>query len=144
MTQQPWSETPDADRPVIELSDDECWAGLEEERVGRLGYHLVDEVHIVPVNYTVVDRRLLFRTAAGNKLLAAELHSEVALEIDRVGPDDAWSVLVRGRLQHLDEEDEDRLDELGDWTWVPTLKYDLVEIVPSAITGRHFFLRAGH
>ena len=144
MTELQWPEWPDADRPVVELSDDECWARLEEERVGRLGYQLVDEIHVVPINYAVADRTLLLRTAAGNKLLAAELHAEVALEIDRFGPDDAWSVLMRGGLQHLEEDEAERLGELGDWTWVPTLKYDLVRVVPTAVTGRHFFLRADH
>lgn len=141
MTEDQLTEWPDADRPVVELSDEECWARLDEERVGRLGYQLVDEIHVIPINYAVVEGSLVFRTAAGGKLLAAELHSEVALEIDRFNETDAWSVLVRGRLRHLEEDEAERLADVGDWTWVPTLKYDLIEVVPTAVTGRYFFLR---
>ena len=135
------SEAPDAERPMVELTEEECWERLAGERVGRLGYQLVDEIHIVPINFAVVERTLIVRTAAGNKLLAAELHAEVALEIDRFGEYDAWSVLVRGRIQHLEEDEATRLEQLGDWTWVPTLKYDLVQIRPTAVTGRAFYLR---
>lgn len=136
-------ERPDADQPVVEMSAEECWTRLAAERVGRLGYRLVDEIHVIPINYAVVDQTLVFRTAAGGKLLAAELHADVALEIDWFGEDDAWSVMVRGTLQHLDEDEAERLDGLGDWTWVPTYKYDLIRVVPSVVTGRQFFLR-GH
>ena len=74
--------TPSTDEPVQRLDAEECWELLEGEELGRLAYRLVDEVHIVPINYVVDGRSLLFRTASGNKLLAAALHSDVALEID--------------------------------------------------------------
>src|SRR3954451_2641751 len=103
------AQTPTEEQPVVELSEPECWELLGRLGIGRLAYHLVDEVHVVPVNYAVDDRdgtpTLVFLTAEGNKLLAAELRSAVALQIDELGgrSDDhvAWSVLVRGRLQHL-------------------------------------------
>ena len=59
------------DDAVIELTAEECWELLEGEEFGRLAYRLVDEVHLVPVNYVVDNRSLLIRTASGNKLLAA-------------------------------------------------------------------------
>src|SRR3954453_22239878 len=98
------SDQPPADRPVVELDAEECWSLLAGEQLGRLAYRLVDEIHVVPVNYGVNDGSLVVRTGAGNKLLAAELKSEVGFEIDGFAADDvAWSVLVRGRLRHLDE-----------------------------------------
>lgn len=124
--------------PTRELGPDECWALLRAEEMGRLAYHLVDEVHVVPINYAVDDGELLFRTTAGNKLLAAALGSEVALEIDWHEDDRAWSVLARGRLRVLDEVEEHRLDGLSLRPWVPTLKYDVVGLRPTAITGRAF------
>jgi len=129
---------PDEEQPVVELGEDECWALLADERFGRLGYGLPDEIHIVPVNHAVVDRSLFIATGAGNKLLAAELHSQVALEIDRLDVHDAWSVLVRGRLRHLEEDEVERLDLPT--PWVPTFKYDVVQIVPEVVTGRRFFI----
>jgi nitroimidazol reductase NimA-like FMN-containing flavoprotein (pyridoxamine 5'-phosphate oxidase superfamily) len=137
MAQQQLSE----DQPTVELTVEECWDLLSEAEVGRLAYRLVDEIHLVPINYAVDGRSILFRTAAGNKLLAAELESEVAFEIDWFGDDTAWSVLVRGHLRHLDEGEQHRLSGLDVHPWVPTLKYDHVELEPTAVTGRRFLLR---
>ncbi|HEY0951171.1 pyridoxamine 5'-phosphate oxidase family protein [Nocardioides sp.] len=136
MTEQQLSE----DQPMVELTVEECWDLLAGAEVGRLAYRLVDEIHLVPINYAVEDRVILFRTAAGNKLLAAEMESEVAFEIDWVGEDSAWSVLARGHLRHLDESEEDRLSDLQKHPWVPSLKYDHVALAPAVVTGRRFLL----
>ncbi len=128
------------DEPVQRLEADECWELLEGEEFGRLAYRLVDEVHIVPINYIVDGRSLLFRTSSGNKLLAAALHSEVALEIDWHDDASAWSVVARGHLSQLEEDQEHRVDDLPLHPWVPTLKYDVVELVAETVTGRYFHL----
>jgi hypothetical protein len=129
------------DAPVEELTIAECWELLDLEEFGRLAYRLVDEVHLVPINYAVDEGTLLFRTASGNKLLAAALHSDVAFEIDWHDDLAAWSVVVRGQLRQLDEDEEHRIEGLPLHPWVPTLKYDVVELLPLTITGRRFFLR---
>jgi len=129
------------DAPVEELPVDVCWELLEREEFGRLAYRLVDEVHLVPINYAVDSGALLFRTASGNKLLAAALHSDVAFEIDWHDDRSAWSVVVRGQLHRLQEDEQHRVDTLLLHPWVPTLKYDVVELRPVSVTGRSFFLR---
>jgi uncharacterized protein len=129
------------DSPVEELSIEECWQLLEHEEFGRLAYRLVEEVHMVPINYAVDAGALLFRTASGNKLLAAALHSDVAFEIDWHDDLAAWSVVVRGQLRRLNEDEQHRVDGLSGQSWVPILKYDVVELKPVSITGRRFFLR---
>lgn len=134
------SSTTDQD-PVTTLGDDECWELLEAEEFGRLAYRLVDEVHIVPINYVCDERALLFRTASGNKLLAAAMHSAVALEIDWHDDHTAWSVVARGHLRQLEEDEEHRVESLPLHPWVPTLKYDVVELVPETVSGRFFRLR---
>ncbi len=131
---------PTTEDPVQTLDAAQCWDLLEGEELGRLAYRLVDEVHIVPINYIVDGRSLLFRTASGNKLLAAALHSDVALEIDWHDDTSAWSVVARGHLQQLEEDQEHRVDSLPLHPWVPTLKYDVVELVPDLVTGRYFRL----
>lgn len=128
------------DEPVSELTDEECWELVADERFGRLAYRLVDEVHLVPVNHVVDDGVLLFRTAAGGKLLAAALHSEVAFEVDRIEDRVARSVVVRGRLHRVPEDEAHRADELGLWSWVPTLKYDVVRLEPTVVSGRRLRL----
>jgi nitroimidazol reductase NimA-like FMN-containing flavoprotein (pyridoxamine 5'-phosphate oxidase superfamily) len=129
------------DEPVAELSTEECWELLEVEEFGRLAYRLVDEVHLVPINYVADAGLLLFRTASGNKLLAAALHSDVAFEIDWHDQRAAWSVVVRGRLRRLPEDEADRVEGRLLEPWVPALRYDVVEIVPDSVSGRRFVLR---
>jgi nitroimidazol reductase NimA-like FMN-containing flavoprotein (pyridoxamine 5'-phosphate oxidase superfamily) len=128
------------DSPVEELSLEECWELLGLEEFGRLAYRLVDEVHLVPINFVADAGTLLFRTESGGKLLAAALHSDVAFEIDWHDDASAWSVVVRGQLRQLEEDEAHRADSLPLRPWVPELKYDVVELVPSAITGRRFVL----
>lgn len=128
------------DEMVTELTAEECWEMLRGEEFGRLAYLLVDEVHITPINYAVADGSLLFRTAEGNKLLAVVMGSDVALEIDRYGEDSARSVVVRGTARLLPEDEAHRADNVPLRPWVPTLKYNVVEIVPKVVSGRAFEL----
>ena len=133
--------TLDADNPVAVLTTEECWELLEGEELGRLAYRLVDEVHLVPINYVVDSQTLLFRTGSGNKLLAAALHTDVAFEIDWYDDDSAWSVVARGSLRRLGEAEQHRLDPLPGRPWVPSPKHDVVELSPSVVTGRRFLLQ---
>ncbi|GAA0977250.1 hypothetical protein ENKNEFLB_02159 [Nocardioides aquaticus] len=126
-----------------ELALDECWALVAQEEVGRLAYRLVDEIHVVPVNHTVHDGVVLFRTTAGNKLLAAALGESVAFEVDWFGQDAAWSVEVRGRIRRLEDDEHERLDETVRAPWVDGYRFDLVALEPSHVSGRRFQLRRG-
>ena len=130
----------DYDQTVRELTQEECWDFLASQELGRLAFRLLDEVHIVPINYLVDDATLLFRTAPGAKLLAAELESDVAFEIDWHDDQAAWSVVARGHIRRLDEAEEDRVDALPLRSWLDTPKYDVVQLVPTSVTGRRFVL----
>ena len=129
------------DWPVDELSHEESWELLASQELGRLAYRLIDEVFIVPLNFTVDGRRLLFRTASGSKLLAAALHSDVAFEIDWYDERTAWSVVARGHLRKLGEDEAHRADALGLTSWLPTPQDDVIELLPDVVTGRRFRLR---
>jgi uncharacterized protein len=128
------------DDEVTELSTDECWEMLREEEFGRLAFRLLDEVHITPINYAVDGDTLLFRTAEGSKLLSVAMGSEVAFEIDRYGEESARSVVVRGSARQLPEDEEHRSENVPLRPWVPSLKYNVVEITPKVISGRAFML----
>ena len=134
-----------ADDVVTELTSEECWEMLRDEEFGRLAYRLVDEVHITPINYAVEGGSLLFRTAEGDKLLAVAMGSEVAFEIDRYGEDWARSVVVRGPARLLPEDQAHGAENVPLRPWVPTLKYNVVEIEPKVVSGRAFgeFLARG-
>lgn len=128
------------DEVAKELTSEECWEMLRDEEFGRLAYRLVDEVHITPINYAVAGGSLLFRTAEGNKLLAVVMGSDVAFEIDRYGEDSARSVVVRGTARLLPEDQAHRAENVPLRPWVPTLKYNVVEIEPKVVSGRAFEL----
>lgn len=128
------------DEVVTELTSEECWEMLRDEEFGRLAYRLVDEIHITPINYAVAGGSLLFRTAEGNKLLAVVMGSDVAFEIDRYGEDSARSVVVRGTARLLPEDQAHRAENVPLRPWVPTLKYNVVEIEPKVVSGRAFEL----
>ena len=129
------------DWPVDELSYEESWELLESQELGRLAYRLVDEVHLVPINYVTDGRSLLFRTGSGSKLLAAALESDVAFEIDWYDDRTAWSVVARGNLRKLGDDESHRADDLRLTSWVPTPEDDVIELLPEVVTGRRFRLR---
>ena len=130
----------DNDEPVRELTSEECWEFLADQELGRLAFRLLDETHIVPVNFAVDDGTLLFRTDAGSKLFGVELGAQVAFEVDEIEGETARSVVVRGRARRLEEPEEYRADQIPLHTWVDTPKYYVVEVTPEEVSGRRFAL----
>ena len=123
------------------LTENDCWELLLSASLGRLAVAVAHDIEIFPLNFIAADRRLLFRTAEGTKLLALTVNNRVALETDAVGRGDAWSVVVKGVARVLDTQAEiDAANELPLRPQVPTLKYIWVEIVPTEVTGRRFDL----
>jgi nitroimidazol reductase NimA-like FMN-containing flavoprotein (pyridoxamine 5'-phosphate oxidase superfamily) len=97
------------------------------------------EPDIFPVNYVVGGRKLILRTAPGNKLAELTINSKVLFETDGVLSDEAWSVVLRGTARVLDKSaDIAAAEALGLKSWVPTLKDFYVEITPTSVSGRHF------
>lgn len=125
---------------VEELTTQECWEMLRDEDLGRLAFRVVDEVHILPINYAVRGESLLFLTAEGTKLLGVVMESSVALEIDSYDDETARSVVVRGSARLLPEDEAHVADDLMTLSWVlpETPKYNVVCIDPKVVTGRRF------
>ena len=127
--------------PVTALDDEACWSMLHDQEFGRLAFHLADEVHLVPINYAVDDRRrLVFRTAEGSKLLGLTMNADVAFEIDEYTEDLARSVVVRGRARQLEGDEEDETEQLPLRPWVDEARFNVVAIEVDEITGRQFEL----
>ncbi|MFI8536439.1 helix-turn-helix domain-containing protein [Streptomyces aquilus] len=89
---------------LVALSDAECRRRLGTHGVGRLAVTTADGPTVLPVNYTVVDGTIAFRTAPGTAPAEA-LGRRIAFEVDHI--DEAmsrgWSVLVRGRARQAQE-----------------------------------------
>ncbi len=123
-----------------QLTEEECWEALRDEEFGRMAYLLGGQVNLVPINYAVDGSTLLFRTAEGSKLLGVVMHPEVVFEIDRYDDSTALSILVRGNARVLEEDEEHRSENVPLRPWLDTLKYNVVEIAPTEISGRQFNL----
>ncbi|MCQ9131673.1 MULTISPECIES: pyridoxamine 5'-phosphate oxidase family protein [Streptomyces] len=126
--------------PVFtELSRTECGDLLSTHGVGRLAVPTEHGPVIVPVNYSVVDGTIVFRTAQGaTPSLAAGC--PVAFEIDRI--DDAfsqgWSVLVRGHGRRVTDPGEAQLlaRRAHSTPWAGGRRDVWVRVEPYAVTGR--------
>lgn len=131
------------DPAVRVLPDDETWEMLHRHELGRLAFHLGDEVHLVPVNYGVDDQnRVVFRTAEGDKLLGVRFDADVAFEIDELDGFRARSVVVRGRARVLKGEESEAADRLPRRPWVPGMREEVVAITVDELSGREFVLRS--
>lgn len=128
------------EQPIHDMAESECWEALRSHEFGRMAYHLVDEVSIVPLNYAVDGERLIFRTAPGSKLLGVVMNTDVAFEIDDFSGDVAWSVIAHGCARVLDGEEARAADNLPLRPWVDTPKYNVVAIEVNEISGRRFDL----
>ncbi|KQX67411.1 MULTISPECIES: pyridoxamine 5'-phosphate oxidase family protein [unclassified Streptomyces] len=122
-----------------ELSRAECAELLSTHGVGRLAVCTDLGPEIVPVNYSVVDGTIVFRTARGaTPSLAAGC--PVAFEVDRIDDvfSQGWSVLVRGNARMVtDLREERRLAEQAFGApWAGGRRDVWVRIEPRGVTGR--------
>lgn len=128
-----------SDNPIRKLSEDEAWKALGGTTVGRLATVIDRQPDIFPVNYTLDGHSIVFKTAAGTKLLQLTANSTVAFEADGWGNGEGWSVVAKGRAHAVEETDElDRLEGLPLRSWVPTVKTHHIRINVDEINGRRF------
>src|SRR5205807_4658600 len=93
----------------------------------------------LPVNYRVVDGNVVFRTAQDTPLAAVEAGEPVAFGIDHIADamSRGWSVLVRGRLEHVEDPTTLRhMDAQGIEPWPGDGRDVYLRLVPSNVSGR--------
>lgn len=129
-----------SDEPARELHPEQSWEFLSGHEFGRIAFHLLDEVHIVPINYVVDDERLLFRTSEGSKLLGLKMNADVAFEVDEIEDEVATSVVLRGEAHELTGDAMRAVEQLPLRPWVGTPKMRIIAIRVTEITGRRFDL----
>lgn len=120
------------------LSEDECLALLAEGRVGRVGVTIAAMPAILPVNYALLGRTIVFRTAAGTKLRAALAHTVIAFEVDHIDDQShaGWSVLVVGMAQELTGRQRDEALALPLDPWAEGERDHFVGVAPDVVSGR--------
>lgn len=108
--------------------------------VGRLALGHDNELVVIPVNFLLDARDVLFRTAEGSGLLAAARQNVPAvLEVDDLvnWSRSGWSVLIRGRLTEVTDPDQVQQvlsSELSPWAGGE--RDHVLRLVTVQITGR--------
>jgi nitroimidazol reductase NimA-like FMN-containing flavoprotein (pyridoxamine 5'-phosphate oxidase superfamily) len=126
--------------PNVEvLDEDECLRLLGGEPVGRIA--LTDRALpvVLPINFTLVDKTIVFATSPGLKLDAAKEGTVACLEVDGFDrlTHGGWSVLATGRMTEI--RDPERLEEarrLPLSPWAITEPEHYVELPIELLSGR--------
>jgi len=122
------------------LPFDLCLRLLTSVPIGRVGFYADGEVVLLPVNHAMDGQDVVFRTAGGSKLTAAEEQDLVSFEADDydLQTRSGWSVLVTGRAMVVyDEAEVKRLNRLNLHPWATTVDHPFwVRIRPTSVTGR--------
>ncbi len=128
-----------ARRRLRELEPEECWHRLASRTVGRMAYVDRDGPVVVPLNYRVVDGNIWVRTASYDQLAVHLPHQQAAFEVDQVDEHarTGWSVLVRGRAEHVVSGPG---GSPSDWPdpqpWPGGLRWMTFCLFPREVTGR--------
>ena len=122
------------------LSPAECFGLLELGGIGRVGFASADGIMMLPVNFAVTGKTIIFRTAP-DTLLALYANGQVSFEVDRLDPAlrAGWSVLVHGRAHKIaDEREVKRLEDRTHLEpWAGGARDVYVRIAPVRISGRY-------
>jgi nitroimidazol reductase NimA-like FMN-containing flavoprotein (pyridoxamine 5'-phosphate oxidase superfamily) len=120
------------------LARGECDALLQTQRVGRVGV-CTGSPGVFPVLYSLLDGDVVFRTAPGEKLIAAALQREVVFEIDSFDTTahTGWSVNVVGVAEEIEDATElARAEALRLEAWAGEVRDRYVRIRARQVSGR--------
>jgi hypothetical protein len=133
------------DRNGLEILDrDECLRLLDQAVLGRIGISSGALPTILPVNFRLVNERIVFRTGRGTKLDAATENAVVAFEVDDLDAmgHAGWSVVVIGMAHEVrDLEERDALEGIPIPRWAPSEDGRVVSVSTDIVSGRR--LRGG-
>ena len=121
------------------LGPSECFDLIEPGGVGRVGFASADGIMMLPVNFAVTRKTIVFRTAP-DTLLAVYADGRVSFQADHLDAAlrEGWSVLVHGHAHRITDERE--VKKLEDRThlepWAAGSRDVYVRIAPTRISGR--------
>ncbi len=119
--------------------EEECYGLLSAATVGRVGFQREGRIEIIPVNYILHERDIIFRTREDGILSDLPGQQGVAFEVDyHEGlTGSAWSVLLSGDVQALAHEVAEAIpgvDRVQPWVGGERTRW--MRFIPSRITGR--------
>jgi nitroimidazol reductase NimA-like FMN-containing flavoprotein (pyridoxamine 5'-phosphate oxidase superfamily) len=129
-----------SDASIFEILDEtECLALLDRAPVGRIGLSAGALPVVLPVNFALVDRTIVFASDRGLKLDAAQAGVVACLEVDGfdVWSREGWSVVATGRLEEITEPDQlSRAHELPLSPWALRAPDHYVRLPIEILSGR--------
>ena len=120
---------------LVGIPSDECLRLLASCPVGRLAVSVPGRAPlVVPVNFVLDGRVVVFRSDAGAKIDALR-QGPVSFQVDQINPIEhtGWSVLVQGVAYEATHWETAHVQVEA---WAPGVKGRYVRIVPDSITGR--------
>jgi hypothetical protein len=121
------------------LDPTECFDLLEPGGIGRVGFASADGVVIVPVNFALTGKSIIFRTAP-DTLLALHGDGHLSFQVDHFDQvlHEGWSVLVHGHAHQVNDEREVKhLEDAAPLQpWAGGARDVYVRIAPIRISGR--------
>lgn len=122
---------------IMDLDRAESLRLLAAKKVGRLAFVVNGAPMIVPMNFTLLGDRPVFRTLA-HGLPAHAVDQPVAFEVDDIDDflEAGWSVVVSGVAELLSEEELSRLRSAGPQPWAEGPRTLFVAIRTEQISGR--------
>ncbi|GAA1880051.1 pyridoxamine 5'-phosphate oxidase family protein [Streptantibioticus ferralitis] len=124
---------------LMRLSEHECWERLGTHGIGRLGLSSGTGPMVLPVNFLVDARTIVYRTdPEGAAAVAAG--DQLAFETDHIDEQlrNGWSVLITGTADHIIDPDivHALADRPGARPWAGGRRDLWIRIVPSEVSGR--------
>lgn len=125
---------------LVELTTEECLILLRTRSVGRIGVVTPSGPMIFPVNYTLSDDMVVFRTLPYGVIANNAHEADVAFEVDSLDEAmrEGWSVLATGRSHRVEDPDEVRLikNELDPEPWADGHRNLYFRVDWTDLTGR--------
>jgi uncharacterized protein len=124
---------------LAELEAEECLRLLATQAIGRVAFIIDGEPAVLPVNFTLVEGVVVFRTAAGSAFDVLVREAEVAFEVDQADPayHSGWSVVGRGTAEGLEDVmPADVLEELPLRPWGLAVAPGWIGVRLREVTGR--------
>jgi nitroimidazol reductase NimA-like FMN-containing flavoprotein (pyridoxamine 5'-phosphate oxidase superfamily) len=123
--------------PIDHLDDEESWAIIQANQIGRIASAREGAPDIYPVSYLVHNWKIYFRTGAESRLRKETDGRVVAFEADTQILRHFSSTVALGMARTLTSDEAAKvLDELPIVEFAPDSDYVWMEIEPSEVRGR--------
>ena len=138
---QPGSDRPgETGQELTGIGEEECFALLGRQNLGRLAIVRDGHPEIFPVNYAMDGRTITIRTAEGVKLTYASL-AHVAFEVEDIDPvtREGWVVEVRGFAEEITDAGDpwsEHARDAGATPWVKGPHDRFLAISHTQVSGR--------